>query len=365
LATGSVLVLGGAGDMGSGVVEELARFGVKIDIGDIDAVRARAFAESLKDTGEVGVVEVNATSRSQLMEIARRYDLVVNAVGPFYKYGYIVAESLIEAGIDGLDLCDDYDAAEKILGLSDKAEREGVTFITGLGWTPGLSNILAKMGSYELGGEVDYIDIGWFGSAADSKGLAVVMHLFYALTGDVPMYLDGRIAMVKAGASPRSFEFPTVGRLKLYYTGHPEPLTIPRYIGVSQRVTVRGCLIPQWQTGLAKLFVSLGLTSTREKIESLSKFIHRIEGVFRAGGQPLSGVKVNVGRSGREISYASVGRMRKLTTAPAALGAQMMLQGRVKERGVHPPEAIIEPRHFLENLSDMGVTATKIIAHKE
>ncbi len=344
--------------MGSGVVEELVKLGVRVDIGDINIARAKSIAQSLRDTGEVGVVRVDASSREELTDIVKGYDVVVNAIGPFYKYGYVVAETLIASGKNGVDLCDDHDAADQILGLSEQAVKNGVTYITGLGWTPGLSNILAKMGVEELGGEADSIDIGWFGSAADSRGLAVIMHLFHTMTGEVPMFLDGHMAMVKAGSSGMVFEFPVVGKLKLYYVGHPEPLTIPRHLRILKRVTIRGCLIPEWQTGLAKLFVRLGLTSTGKRIERLSRFINRIEDVFRTGGVALSGVKVAVERGEKRVNYASVNRMRKLTTAPAALGAYLILKDQVVESGVFPPEAIIEPRPFLEKLKAMGVAVT-------
>ncbi|MEM2024411.1 MAG: saccharopine dehydrogenase NADP-binding domain-containing protein [Candidatus Caldarchaeum sp.] len=359
MAVGRVLVLGGAGDMGSGVVEELVSLGVEADIGDINKERAQNVAQSLKPAADVGVVKVDVLSREELTAAVKKYDVVVNAVGPFYRFGYVVADALVKAGVNGVDICDDYDATEKILGLCQEALDKGVTFVTGLGWTPGLSNILAKKCCEMLGGEVDAVDIGWFGSAADSKGLAVVMHLFHTITGDVPIYLNGRTEMVKAGTSPMFFEFPKVGRLKLYYVGHPEPITIPRHLRVLERVAVRGCLVPQWQNSLGKMFVKMGLTSSKERLERLSRFIHRIEDVFRAGGLELSGVKVVVEKGVERVSYCSVGRMRKLTAAPAALGAYLILKGELDEKGVYPPEAVISPTPFLGRLEGVGVTAAK------
>lgn len=344
--------------MGSGVVEELVKLGVRVDIGDINVAKAQSIAHALRDVGEVGVVRVDASSKGELAGVVKGYDVVVNAVGPFYKYGFAIAETLIDAGRNGIDLCDDHDAAEQILSLSGQAVKRGATYITGLGWTPGLSNILAKRGVEELRGEADSIDIGWFGSAADSRGLAVVMHLFHSMTGEVPQFLDGHLIMIKAGSSGITFEFPVVGKLKLYYVGHPEPLTIPRHLKVLKQVTIRGCLIPEWQTGLVKLFVRLGLTSSEEKIERLSKFINKIEDLFRTGGVALSGVKVIVERGEKRMSYASVNRMRKLTSAPAALGAYLILKGQIEMRGIFPPEAIIETRPFLEKIETMGVTVS-------
>lgn len=355
-----VLVLGGAGDMGSGIVEELCMRGFKVDVGDINIEKAREISESLRDYGEVEVVKVNVVSRDELKDVVKKYDVVVNTVGPFYKYGYDVASTLVEAGVSFIDICDDYDACEKIIFLNNNAVKKNVIGVTGLGWTPGISNILSKKGYVELDRDVDIIDIWWFGSAADSKGLAVVMHLFYALTGEVPMYLDGRLVKVKAGSSPGYVEFPGIGRLKLYFTGHPEPITLPKSMKVKKRVTIRGGLIPGWQNSLAKFFIKIGLTSTVDRLEKFSKAIHKIEDIFRSGGKPISGVRVDVLREDKHVSYVALDRMRRLTSIPASIGVEMILKEKIKTTGIHPPEEVIDPGEFLTELQSRKISVTRL-----
>lgn len=46
-----------------------------------------------------------------------------------------------------VSICDDYDAAAAFLELDDDAKKAGVTAITGVGWTPGITNMLARMGA--------------------------------------------------------------------------------------------------------------------------------------------------------------------------------------------------------------------------
>ena len=198
-----VLVLGGAGDMGSGVVEALCGFKVsEILVGDINYERARSVSDAFSRTIGCNTypVKVDALNVESLREVAVGLDVVVNAVGPFYKYGYRIAENLVRLGLNFVDICDDHDATLMELGLDQDARRSGVTAVIGMGWTPGLSNILAKRGSRELG-LLDSIDIYWVGSAADSRGLAVVMHLFHALIGEVPMFLDGDPLPASPGGS--------------------------------------------------------------------------------------------------------------------------------------------------------------------
>jgi Saccharopine dehydrogenase and related proteins len=358
-----VLVLGGAGDMGSGIVEALCNFKVdEILVGDISYARAENVSETFNKMFGCNTypVKVDALSIESLRGATSGLDVVVNAVGPFYKYGYRIAENLIKLGLSFVDICDDHDATLMELNLDQDARRSGVTAVIGLGWTPGLSNILAKLGSRELG-LPNSIDIYWVGSAADSRGLAVVMHLFHALIGEVPMFLDGRLVNVKAGGNGVYVEFPKpIGRVKLYYTGHPEPLTIPRYLNVENRVIVKGGLIPGWQTGFAKLLLRLLRVRTSSGVERLAKVIHGVEDLFRVGGLQLSGLRVDIEGSGRRISYITMDRMKRLTGLPAALGALLIAEGRLEFKGIRPPEGAIEdPALFIKKVEEAGLSILK------
>lgn len=353
-----ILVLGGAGDIGSAIVEILCSFNIgEIIIGDINLAKAEEASRSLISRGyEIYVSKVDALNIDSLREASRGVELVVNAVGPFYKYGFRIAKNLVYTGLNFIDVCDDYDAAQEILNLDEEAVKKQVSGVMGLGWTPGLSNILALEASKRIG-EVDNIYIYWVGSAADSRGLAVVMHLFHALIGKVPMYRGGGYVYVDSGSGGVNIEFPKpIGVIKLYYTGHPEPITVPRYIKVKNNVTVHGGLVPSWQNGLAKFLLKILKIDSDVKVENLSRWIHRIEDIFRAGGLQLSAVKVDAEGKGRKISFISMDRMRKLTALPAALGAVKLIRGELDFIGVKPPEAVIrDSKLFLDELSKHGI----------
>jgi saccharopine dehydrogenase-like NADP-dependent oxidoreductase len=354
-----VLVLGGAGDIGSAIGEILCSLNVdEVVLGDVNQAKAEEVSKTLRSKGyEVYASKVDALKIDSLREASKGVDVVVNAVGPFYKYGFNITKNLIDADLNFVDVCDDYDAAEKILGLNELAVKKKLSGITGLGWTPGLSNILALEASRRIG-ELDYVHIYWVGSAADSRGLAVVMHLFHALIGRVPMYLGGEYAYVDAGSGGVNVEFPKpIGAIKLYYTGHPEPITIPRFIKVKNDVTVHGGLIPSWQNGFAKFLLKILKIDSDAKIENLSRWIHRIEDIFRAGGLQLSAVRVDAEGKDRKISFISMDRMRKLTGLPAALGAVKLSRGELDFIGVKPPEAVIrDSKLFIDELSKHGIS---------
>lgn len=358
-----IMVLGGAGDIGSGVLESLCSMNIDtIVVGDIRYEAAKNLCESMKRVGcNCEVAKVNAIDVESLRGASKGIDVVVNTIGPFYKLGFPIAKNLVRLGLNFVDVCDDYDAIESILGLSIEAESTGVIGITCLGWTPGLSNILALHGS-KMFKEVEAIDIYWVGSASDSKGLAVVMHLFHALIGKVPMYLGGTWTLVNAGSGIVEVEFPDpIGKLNLYYTGHPEPITLPRYVRIKDRVTVRGGLIPQWQNSFAKFLLRVLNINSDAKAERLVRLIHKVEDIFRIGGLKASSLRVDIFRDKDKVSYITIDRMRRLTGVPAALGALWIAKGKIEEPGIRPPEAVIKnTEEFLAEIEKSGIKILKV-----
>jgi len=307
-------------------------------IGDINPNRVKDKIEELNEVGEkIELLKVDPRDKYSLMEYFKRdLDSVVSAIGPFYEFAKPIMKAAIEAEKPFLDICDDYDGAEQSLELDEEAKRKEVTCITGLGWTPGLSNILALKRYQELKG-ADEIKIYWLGSAADSKGLAVFMHVFHAMTGEIPQYLEGELKMVKAGGEKEEVSFPEpFGKHPTYFTGHPEPVTIPRYLKGLKTIILKGALVPNWQNTLVKLFVKLRLTKTSTRKRRLAKLIHSIEDFFRSSGVEASAVRVDVIHKGGKVVFASVDRMFRLTALPAALGAKYLAKREIVKHGVPP-----------------------------
>jgi len=55
---------------------------------------------------------VDATDKEDLSRVIKGADVVVNCVGPFYKFAPRILETAIENSVDYVDICDDYDATK-------------------------------------------------------------------------------------------------------------------------------------------------------------------------------------------------------------------------------------------------------------
>ena len=360
--TMKIIVLGGAGDMGSNIVRFLneSKEVDEVHIGDINKEKGEKLAKELGE--KCKYVQVNAKRHDELVKTLKQYELVASALGPFYEFGPLIAKAAIDAKVSLFDICDDFDAAEKILEYNEEAKKQGITIITGIGWTPGLSNLLAKYAYEKLEG-AKKIRIFWVGSAADSKGLAVIMHLLYAITAKVPMFKNKEKVFVEAGSGREEVEYPEpIKKAFVYYTGHPEPVTIPKFLEGVEEVEVKGGLIPDWQNKLGKFFVKLHLTNTASRRRRLSKFLHSIEDVFRSGGIECSAARVDVYKQNAKITLAVADRMGKLTAIPIAVACELYAKGKINEKGCFAPEGILNAKETLKAISFKGI---KIFEYKE
>ncbi len=365
------VVLGGAGDMGSRAVEILAgRPEVSaVTIADLNAARAEKVAEAASRVSGsrvgVSVSPVDATDRAAVVRCLRGHDVCASALGPFYRFEGPMVEAALEAGVPYVSLCDDHDGAQAALAHDSRARQLEARAITGLGWTPGLTNLAARHGWASLD-RTDAIRVAWAGSSADAEGTAVIFHTLHAFTGRLPQYLGGREVLVLAGDGREVVTFPPpVGELAVGYVGHPEPVTIPAHLSGVQDVTLKGGLAEPFLNWLAVAMARTGLTANDSRRRRLIRFIKPLLPYLeRLGPQPvaLSAMRVDVVGTRRGVPtrlvYTSVGPMAQLTAAPLALGAVWLATGRIARRGVFSPEAEggVEPEPFFAELRNLDVT---------
>jgi lysine 6-dehydrogenase len=358
-----IAVLGGAGEIGRAVVTHLlSQSDVSIVIADVREESGRALARELG--GRVSFHPVDAGRARTIWRALASCQVAINCIGPAYRFALPIARTLIEADLSGVDVCDDSTPVAGLLALSEQAARRGLVYLTGMGWSPGITNLLALKGSRELD-RTERIDIRWVGSAADASGQAVIKHLLYCVSGNVPAFRDGQRVRVPALSEPETVAFPyPLPALEVAHTGHPEPLTLPRYVPVDN-VTCKGTVLPRVVLEAVRLAVKLNLTRDDIAIERMVKLIWRTGQWLSPGllgrlrGQPVSAARVDVRgiKNGQRLtlSYCLADRIARMTAVPAAEAALMILRGGIQRSGVLPPEAAVDPEVFLSILAQRGI----------
>jgi saccharopine dehydrogenase (NAD+, L-lysine forming) len=366
-----VIVLGGAGAVGSVAVRTLANHNEfsEIVIGDFNTDRARKIADTIKST-KISVVKFDANDATSIHAAIAGSDVVLNCVGPFYSTVKPILNAVIEDTINYVDVCDDVDVTIDIFNLHEKAKSVGITALIGMGNSPGVTNIIAKLASEDLLDETDSIDIFHAHGGEKVEGEGVIGHRFHCMSIDIPMFLDGELKYVKyfekdGIALRESFEFPILGKVPLYPYPHPEQVTIPQYIK-TRRVTNKGSVIPNEYYDMTRDLCGLGFNS-REPVmvngspvvpydfavayilSEREKILKKLNFGMQRGCSSVV-VKGKKNGSYKEFRFHMASKSEALgegTGIPAAMGAILMHRGKVRGKGVMPPEACVEPKDLL------------------
>lgn len=357
-----IVVLGGGGGIGGVAVRTLAALGDfdEIVVADGRGNAATAVAAELGDA-RLSVAVFDAASATEVRRVVEGARVVVNCVGPFYRYGPPVLDAVIGAGIDYVDVCDDLDPTLLMLERDEAARAAGVTAIIGMGNSPGLANLFARLCADDLLDTVDAVDIMHAHGGEPDEGPAVVKHRIHAMTNDVPLFVDGefvRVRMLEASgqAYVRETDFRDVGRLPVYPYPHPETITIPRHLPGVQRVTNLGIVFPLSYFSLTMDTVRAGLPDEAAVDAAVERILRERPRLLSAAGVtgPAGCLKVVVSgrKDGEPHTYvASVSSTTQGagegTGIPVALAATLVARDGLHAPGVSPPEAVVPVAELL------------------
>lgn len=361
---------------------------VKVDdfsevvIADIDLEKAKKLAEVLGK--KASAVQFDASSVESVKKVIAGSDVVLNCVGPFYRFEKTILSAVIDEGINYVDVNDDVGATYDALDMNGGAKKAGITALIGMGSSPGVTNLLASYAARDLLDECDSIDMYHTHGGEPNEGPGVIGHRFYCLTIDVPMFLDGKAITVTQEESEGytdEVEFINLeGKHTVYPYPHPEPITMPMFLkGVGlKRVTNKGSVLPEEYYNLTRAVHRLGLGSKEPvHVNGQDVIPHDFAIAYLITRRDEILEKVNFGEQRGCVKIVCKGKKKKTkeprtyvfslvsegagkgqalgegTGIPAAFGAILMQRGKIKEKGVLPPEACVDPMAFLQLMREV------------
>ena len=362
------LIIGGVGGMGQGVARDLIKQEkvTSVILADLFPDPQR-LSTKLRENEKTELVKMDVNDHESMVNAFKEVNVVINTAGPFYKTAVPVAKAAVAAKVNYIDICDDYEGTEILFNseIDNLAKQAGITVLTGMGSDPGTNNVLVKWYADRLD-EVDDIYLYWVVSIAELAG-AAWDHSLHMTLGKIPQYINGQLVYVEGGTEVVAEQFlEPLGTCHVRYVGHPQPLTLPKYIKGVKNVIIKGALIPLWVDELIKEQKDTGFLGT-EPVDikgvqvtpyDLALKLWETIPEGRDNGPQSSGLKVIVNgkRNGNRVTYTAdmVGRMAPGTGLPASIASLMMDAGDVTEIGVVAPEGCIDPDKFLSAFINRG-----------
>lgn len=351
-----VLVIGAGGNQSQAMLEAAARINplTKWLCADLSwRPDRREFVEGLGAT----TIEFDALGDvDKLNELVTDVQVVANMVGPYFRTIGLVFEACAKTGTNYLDICDDADATEFILNMDGLAKRAGITALTGMGASPGTTNILIRAALDALG-SADDVAIHWINDARDSSP-ATLEHLWHIFRP----YRDGRIldeVPKWEDLQSKEVEFAdSVGTHLTMELAHSELVSVPKFLDV-KKINNYGGVAPADSLILGWAMARLGAGNRSlpgQEIDDLLKSRYALITEARHDLPRIKGgLRIDVvrGNTGLSFQSASEETMEESTGTPAAAGIYALLNGQLPQPGVIAPECM-EPAIFFDWMSKLS-----------
>ena len=362
-----IFVLGGAGNMGSEVTRTLLRFPEvkQVAIGEYNLGAANRLAAELNDP-RVRVVSVDVTKVGETAAKLEGYDVLMNTTYfGFFDHAIQVA---VKAKIDYADLI-----SEPTPEQEEMVRKSGITAVSGLGLTPGLSNVLARQGANQFQA-TEEVHIHWVSlrTVAPSEGLMDT--IIWELATECPTRgysLNGRFTVVPPFEGSKQVKFAEpVGEQTVYYVPHTETVSLSQNIAGVKYVSVRGT----WRPSLMEDFRVLNRYGLLDSAEvEVNGVCQKVSDVARKRIWQMHGRQIDSNLWAFFINVEVIGRRAgewkryvanvshpvdwkdrttaKMTGIPAAVGAMLLGRNKRKQTGIVYPENYYDPAEFLHELA--------------
>jgi lysine 6-dehydrogenase len=373
-----IAVVGGAGGMGRVTVRDLARSpGVeRVTVADLDADRAARVAAEAEGTADVRGVGVDVRDPS-FDDLLRDHDVCIASVA--YRLNPLIAEACIRARCGYVDLGGLFHVALRVLELDDAYKEAGLTGVTCVGGSPGITNLLAVVGARELDRVRRlHVRLGSMDPSVEGTALPIPYALETILdefTVPAMAYRNGGFHEVQPLGEPEDVAYPPpLGTRPSFTTLHSEVATLPRAFPGIEEVTFKIALEPALIERFT-LLADIGLASSqpidvagqmvrpREVLAALGRSLPQAAGaddveclrVVLEGekdGAPATAVAESLIQPDRA---ARLGGGALDTGTPPSIVAQMLGAGEIGEPGMFAPEDVVDPDAFFARLAERGI----------
>jgi saccharopine dehydrogenase-like NADP-dependent oxidoreductase len=360
-----ILVLGGAGEMGSAAVADLVeRTSHEVTVGDVRPDAARALLDRLGAPPRTVAVDVDdGASLARALDGA---EVVLNAT--YMRHNVPVTDAAIAAGAHLVDLGSYWPETLAQLERHGAAVAAGSRIVPGCGVAPGLTNVLARLGADRLD-RVEAVRCYSYITHPMWTSAGIVVTRFDASVGVSVVQEAGKLVERPSFGDEEEVEFPApYGRQEVHLVPHPEPVTLPRVLDVPEVVFKVG--YPADETQRIRVLLELGFDRDEpfavDGVEvSPRRFAASYIGSRGIGPDERSAnvkqVNVDGIRDGRPVTLVydfaveQVGRSASsaITGTVAAIAADLVAQGGAP--GVVPPEAAFDPQGFVDALALRGL----------
>jgi lysine 6-dehydrogenase len=368
----------GAGRMAFGAVHDLLSLETTtaVVVSDRQKSALRQLKSQFNDK-RLQTSVADAANKRKMQNLMAKVNGVLSAAS--YDYNYDLSRWAIKKGCHFVDLGGNYRMVEKQFKLDNKAKQANVGIIPDCGLAPGMVSVVA---AHALDGfdEVTTLEIRVGGLPVEPKTPLNYMLLFSVkgLTNeyieDAVILENGEIKKVPSLTAPEVLIFPApFGELEAFYTSGGTSTLPHTYCGKIKNLNYKTIRYPG-HCQLFKAMIDLGFTEEKKLRMGKASFRRRevferlLEETLTLKGEDVTLIRITAqgykdGRKIKRIYQAieygdkkhNLSAMMRTTAFPAIIALEMLVDGRITDRGVLRQEVSIPAETYLQELERRNI----------
>ncbi len=255
----NVVILGGYGVFGSRLALLLQRDGHQVWVAGRSIKKAERLVS--RNGGKALQIDIRGDLRPLLTV---RPDVVVDAAGPFPKYGdepVPVAAYCLAHGINYLDLSDDGNFTSRVSRLNGTAKDKGCFALSGASSVPGLSSAVVQELALGLD-KIESIDIAIVPGNRAPRSKSVVAGIMHRVGRNIQIWRGGQWRVTRCWSDPQRYHIGNQLRRRAWLIDVPDTSLFPAHFQ-ARSVTFRAGLelgIINWSLSLLAVLRRIGLS---------------------------------------------------------------------------------------------------------
>ena len=363
------VVIGANGIQGRIVSRSLLENGWSVLLAANDDYRMEKLIEHPK--ADFALIDLRRMDRVKRVVKKSGAGVIVNCAVDVFNLG--VTKMALELGKHYVDLGSEKDMLYAQLALDKDFKEKDLTAITGMGSTPGITNVMLRYVRHKFDTiETVHVGFSWNSNQPAFVTPFSIDAIAYEFSDKAKMLENGKFVERHPTECTTGYYYRAIGKQKTQYTKHIEHHTYYEYlkdIGI-KNVSVFSSFPPHSYTAL-KTLLDLGFMTkepiqidgaTVKPLDFTTEVLRRIpvpEGytekenlwlkVFgrKAGQRKAVEMDVVAGTlPGWEEATCNID-----TGFPVAITAEMILEGKIPEKGMFAPEFVMPPEPFFTELA--------------
>ena len=204
----TIIVLGANGLVGSGILKTLLlKTNYSIIACGRNESKLKALTNEIK-SDKLKTMILDVTDSQALQTVCNEAQLIINCVGPYLKHGADIAAATLAANASYIDFANEQSHYNRLQKLDKTAKEKNLVLLTGAGFMPGISSILAMLANTKIN-ELKSIELYYVQKRyrEPEKGLGSYMSAILESNFNTVSFENGQLIPMQLGKKKK----------KLYY----------------------------------------------------------------------------------------------------------------------------------------------------